>query len=70
MDWRGRAYFLANLALLAAMVPVMMRLTGIDTVAFRGLVQRVFTLAIMPPIGVASYLLAQRIGVLNVSTNA
>ncbi len=60
MDWRGRAYFLANLILLAAMVPVMMQLTGLDMHACRGLVQRVFALAIFPPVGVASFLLTRR----------
>lgn len=56
--WRG--YYLATLLLLAAMVPVMSGLAGLDTHAYRGLVQRVFTLAIFPPIGVSAYLLLRR----------
>lgn len=56
-----RAYLLANLALLAAMVPVMTGRTGLDTHAYRGLVQRVFTLAIFPPIGVCAFTLAGRL---------
>jgi len=61
----GRAYFLTNLALLGAMVPVMTGLTGLDTNSFRGLVQRVFSLAIFPPIGVASYILVRRLSSLS-----
>jgi hypothetical membrane protein len=64
VDGRGRAFFVASLALLAAMVPVMTRMTGLDTYTYRGLVQRVFTLAIFPPIGVASYLLIRRLAAL------
>ncbi|WP_165232107.1 DUF998 domain-containing protein [Aquisphaera insulae] len=61
VDWRLRAYFLANLVLLAAMVPVMMQLTGLDTHTYRGLIQRLFALAIFPPIGVAAFALARRV---------
>ncbi|QJW93670.1 DUF998 domain-containing protein [Frigoriglobus tundricola] len=60
-DWRGRTYYLANLVLLVAMVPVMSRVTPLDTDAYRGLVQRVFALAIFPPLGVVSYLLIRRL---------
>ena len=55
-----RAYFLLTLLLLAVMFPVMAGLTGIDTQAYRGLVQRIFTLTIFPPIGVAAAVLARR----------
>jgi hypothetical membrane protein len=57
-----RVYFVATLVLLAAMVPVMSGASGLDTHAYRGLVQRVFTLAIFPPIGVAAFVLARRVG--------
>jgi hypothetical membrane protein len=67
VDWRGRTFFVANLALLAAMVPVMSQMTGLDTHTYRGLVQRIFALAIFPPIGVASYLLIRRVTALQAS---
>ena len=56
-----RGYFVATLLLLALMVPVMTRRTGLDVEAYRGLVQRVFTLAIFPPVGVAAMVLARRL---------
>ena len=56
-----RAYFAATLVLLAVMVPVMSGVSGLDTHAYRGLVQRVFTLAVFPPIGVAAFVLARRV---------
>ena len=64
--WRGasppmKAYLVATLLLLVAMVPVMTGLTGIDRRAHRGLVQRVYTLAIFPPIGVGAWALARRV---------
>jgi len=61
VDGHARAYFIANLALLAAMVPVTTGMTGLDTHAYRGLVQRVFTLTTFPPIAVASFLLHRRL---------
>jgi hypothetical membrane protein len=60
-DSRGlKAYLIATLILLAAMFPIMSGLTGIDRYAYRGLLQRVFTLTVFPPIGVAAYVLAKR----------
>jgi hypothetical protein len=63
--WRGaapplRAYFAATLLLLVAMVPVVTGLAGIDRRANRGLIQRVYTLAIYPPVGVAAWALRRR----------
>jgi hypothetical membrane protein len=64
--WRGaspalRAYFLATLLLLAAMVPIVTDHTGIDRRANRGLIQRLYTLAIFPPIGVGAWVLRRRV---------
>jgi hypothetical membrane protein len=56
-----KVYLVANLMLLAVMVPVMSGLSGLDTHAYRGLFQRVFAFTVFPPIGVASYVLARRI---------
>ena len=56
-----KAYFVATLALLAAVFPLMSGVSGLDTNAYRGLLQRVFTLAIFPPIGVAAYSLARQL---------
>jgi hypothetical protein len=56
-----QAYLLATLALLAVMIPLMSGATGLDTHTYRGLLQRVFTLTIFPPIGVAAYVLARRV---------
>jgi hypothetical membrane protein len=52
-----RAYFVANLLLLAIMVPIMSGMSGLDTHTYRGLFQRVFALTVFPPIGVAAYVL-------------
>ncbi len=64
--WRGghmglRTYLIANLILLAAMVPIMSGMSGLDTHTFRGLFQRLFSLAVFPPIAVASFVLAKRL---------
>jgi hypothetical protein len=39
-----RAYFVANLVLLAVMFPIMSGFTGLDTHTYRGLFQRMFAL--------------------------
>jgi hypothetical membrane protein len=64
--WRGsgpllKAYFLATLLLLLAMVPVMSGKIGIDTSHITGLKQRVFTLTVFPPIAVAAAVLLRRL---------
>jgi hypothetical membrane protein len=56
-----RAYLVANLVLLAVMVPIMSGMSGLDTHTYRGLFQRIFALTVFPPIGVAAYVLARRI---------
>jgi hypothetical membrane protein len=57
-----RVYFLSMLVLLAAVLILRSGLSGHDRYEYRGLLQRVFSLAIFPPIGVAAYALASRIG--------
>ncbi len=64
--WRGghmglRAYLIANLILLAAMVPIMSGMSGLDTHTYRGLFQRLFSLTVSPPIAVAGFVLARRL---------
>jgi len=54
-----KAYFVATLLLLLAMVPVMSGAAGIDTTNVRGLVQRIYTLTVFPPIAVAAGVLAR-----------
>src|SRR5436189_2015501 len=67
--WRGaspllKAYLLATLLLLAAMVPITTGLTGINRRAYRGVIQRVYTLTTFPPIGVAAWVLGRRVRML------
>ena len=57
----ARAYFVATLVLLLAMVPLMNGMAGIDTSQVRGLRQRVYTLTVFPPIAVAACVLAARL---------
>jgi hypothetical protein len=57
----SRAYFLANLGLLAVMFPIMSGITSLDTQAYRGLSQRMFAFTVFPAIGVASFVLARRV---------
>jgi hypothetical membrane protein len=64
--WRGggaalRAYFLATLLLLLVMVPLMSGLVAIDRSKYDGLLQRVYTLTVFPPIAVAACALARRL---------
>jgi len=64
--WRGghmglRTYLIANLILLAAMVPIMSGISGLDTHTYRGLFQRLFTFTVFPPIAVAGFVLAKRL---------
>lgn len=56
----SRAYFIASNILLLIMIPFMSGKVGIDTSQMRGLLQRIFTLALFPPIGVAAFLLARQ----------
>jgi hypothetical membrane protein len=61
----ARAYFVATLVLLLAMVPVMNGRAGIDTSHVRGLRQRVYGLTVFPPIAVAACVLAGRLRRMN-----
>jgi hypothetical protein len=56
-----KAYLIATIALLIAMVPIMSGNTSLDNRAYGGLVQRIFALTIFPPIAVCAYYLARRI---------
>jgi hypothetical membrane protein len=56
-----RAYLVATLLLITGMIPIMSGMTGLDTQTYRGLFQRLVTLAIFPPIGVGAYCLARRL---------
>jgi hypothetical membrane protein len=64
--WKGghpalRAYFVANLVLLAVMFPILSGFTGLDTHTYRGLFQRIFALTVFLPVGIASIVLSERI---------
>jgi hypothetical membrane protein len=56
-----RAYFVATLVLLAAMVPVFTGVSGIDRSANRGIIQRLYTLTTFPPIAVGAWVLGRRV---------
>jgi hypothetical membrane protein len=57
-----KVYLVSTLVLLVAMLALRSGLSGLDKYEYRGLLQRVFTLSIFPPIGVGAYALASRIG--------
>lgn len=64
--WRGsgaplRVYLVATLVLSAAMVPVTSGAAGIDKTHVHGLIQRIYTLTVFPPVGVAAVALARRL---------
>jgi hypothetical protein len=56
-----KAYLIATITLLIAMVPIMSGSTSLDNRLYGGLVQRIFALTIFPPIAVCAYYLARRI---------
>jgi len=56
-----KGYLVGTLVLLASVLTLRSGLSGLERYEYRGLLQRVFTLAIFPPIGVAAYALASRI---------
>jgi hypothetical membrane protein len=56
-----RAYFVATLLLLAAMVPVVSGVTGIDRRTYRGIIQRLYTLTTFPPIAIGAWALERRL---------
>ncbi|WP_163861608.1 hypothetical protein [Myxococcus eversor] len=56
-----RAYLIATNMLLLALVPIMSGWSGLDVRGFEGLMQRLFALAIHPPIGVGAWFLAKQV---------
>lgn len=64
-----RAYFVATLLLLAAMIPVVIGMTGIDRRAYRGIIQRVYTLTTFPPIAVGAWTLGRQVRRVQIPTN-
>ncbi len=52
-----RWYLIATNLLILAMIPVMSGMTGLDTQSYTGMNQRIATLAIYPPIGIAAWYL-------------
>jgi len=56
-----RWYLAATNLLILAMIPVMSGMTGLDTTPYIGINQRIATLAIYPPIGVAAWYLLRRL---------
>ena len=64
--WKGghpalKAYFVANLVLLAIMFPILSGYTGLDTHTYRGIYQRIFGLTVFLPVGIGSVVLGRRI---------
>ncbi len=57
-----RYYFVASLALFVAFMPYVFGVNGLETGEYRGLLQRGFALSVLPPVGVAAYVLARRLG--------
>jgi hypothetical protein len=57
-----KVYLVGTLVLLAAVLALRSGLSGLERYEYRGLLQRVFTLSVFPPIGVAAYTLGSRIG--------
>ncbi|KRD39050.1 hypothetical protein ASE35_01355 [Lysobacter sp. Root916] len=56
-----KRYLLATNLWILALIPFMAHWTGLDTRACTGLLQRLATLAIYPPIGIAAWYLARRL---------
>lgn len=64
--WRSaarplRLYLISNLILLLVMVPFMSRMINLDAYNVQGLLQRIFTFSIFPPIAVAAWFISSRI---------
>jgi hypothetical protein len=55
-----KAYLVANLSLLALMIPITTHTIGVDTTHVRGLIQRIYTLTVFPVISVSALVLALR----------
>lgn len=63
--WEGsgtilRAYLVATLILLAAMIPITSTNAGPETTRIRGLTQRLYTLTVFPVVAVSALVLARR----------
>jgi hypothetical membrane protein len=56
-----RSFLMTTMLLIVALFPLMSGIAGLDTQSYRGLLQRLFTLAVFPPIGLGAYVLAQRL---------
>jgi hypothetical protein len=56
-----KVYLAASVLLIAALFPVISGAAGLDTRGVSGLLQRLFALAVFPPIGVVSYFLLSRV---------
>jgi hypothetical membrane protein len=60
-DARGlKTYLILANMVFVAMVPIMSGMVSIDRGGYAGLLQRITTLAVFPPVGVAAYFLARR----------
>jgi hypothetical membrane protein len=55
-----RIILLLAMAMIVVMAIIMSGLTGIDTITYRGILQRLLTLAIFPPLGLVAYYLQHR----------
>jgi hypothetical membrane protein len=59
-----KAYLIATVALLLVLFPLLSGMTGLDTHAYRGLIQRALALTVFLPIGVGAYVLMRRVAIL------
>lgn len=61
-------YLVATMLLVVGMVPIMSGVIRVDRQLYSGLIQRIFALALFPPIGVGAYFLAKNIKSLALET--
>jgi hypothetical protein len=54
-----KVYLIASVLLIIAMIPFVSGMAGVDMRVYRGLVQRVFALALFPAIGIGAYFLTK-----------
>lgn len=55
-----KAFYIFAMLLIVVMAPIMSGKMGVDTVALRGLLQRILTLGVFPTIGVSAYVLFRK----------
>lgn len=55
-----KGFFVASMLVIVVMAPIMSGKLGVDTVALRGLLQRILTLGVFPSIGVSAFVLARQ----------